>query len=133
MVDDSLVSGLPTAGRRLIERLPAAGIPVVAAFWGRREANDPWYLYIVTPAVDGVDPRPTYRVLDRVLAELTAAGLESIDWMTVQLVGTDTAAGKAGVAAVGRSAARGRWTPHDVFPHDGSGLTPRYLYAPADG
>jgi hypothetical protein len=128
---NTLVIDPPTAGRRLVAELPAAGVPVAAAFWGQRDEGDSWNLYVVTPAVDGVDARPTYRVLDQVLRPLAEAGQETIDGMAVRLIGTDTPAGRDATAAVAGLPARGRWLHYGGHFRSGTGMRVEFLYAPA--
>jgi hypothetical protein len=72
-----------------------AGIPVTAAIWGRRPDSKRRCLYLVTPAVNGQDPRPTYGAINRILDQQAAEGLTPVDWASVELVGTDTSAGRA--------------------------------------
>ncbi len=47
---------------------------MTAACWLKEEADEPWYLYIVTPLVrKGGSTRAAYRQLDRALGELPDA------------------------------------------------------------
>ncbi len=47
----ALVGEQINAGRKLIERLKGAGIPVSAAAWVKPTERFHWYLYLVTPLV----------------------------------------------------------------------------------
>ena len=40
-------------GRRLVERLVGAGVPVTVAAWVKESESGWWYLYLVTPLVVG--------------------------------------------------------------------------------
>ncbi len=63
-----LVNEQIEGGRKLIERLLANGIPIVAAGWVKEYDLWGWYLYLVTPLVseDG-DTLPAYRRINAVL------------------------------------------------------------------
>src|SRR5258708_20638980 len=61
-------------GRRFLDLLRDSGVPVRAALWQKAKAQfqtlfGEWKLSIVTPWVEELGPKTTYRRLDRILAK----------------------------------------------------------------
>jgi hypothetical protein len=56
-------------GRRFLDLLKTAGIPVNAALWQKAEIVGRWELVVVTPLVEELGVRKTYDRLDKVLAK----------------------------------------------------------------
>jgi hypothetical protein len=60
-------------GRRLLDRLAAEGVPVVAAFWAKETEGGLWFLYLATPLVgEGGATRPAYRRVNAVIRQMPA-------------------------------------------------------------
>lgn len=57
-------------GRRFLDLLGKAEIPMNAALWQRDEAFGRWSLIIVTPLVEHLGARETYRRLDQILSKV---------------------------------------------------------------
>jgi hypothetical protein len=71
MDQESLVTVQLEDGRRLLERLARAEIPVVVAAWIKESESGLWYLYLVTPLVVEDDvTRPAYRRVNEVIQEM---------------------------------------------------------------
>src|SRR5579884_3204844 len=51
MDQETLVGEMIDAGKQLLERLVAEGVPVAAGFWVKETETGRWYLYIATPLV----------------------------------------------------------------------------------
>jgi len=56
-------------GRRFLDLLSEAGVPVNAALWQRDELLGRWDLVIVTPLVEKLGVKGTYRRLDEILSK----------------------------------------------------------------
>lgn len=48
---------------RLLATLSHSGLALVGACWARTTDDGRWRLYLVTPAVENADPRPSYRIV----------------------------------------------------------------------
>lgn len=70
MDQSTLVGDQIDEGRRFVERFAADGNPVRAAFWGKAEEEDSWFLYVATETVDRVGPTATYRAAHSSLEKL---------------------------------------------------------------
>src|SRR4051812_42868564 len=76
-------------GSKLIRKLLARGVDLLAACWAKTASYDRWVLYLITPAVEGTDPRPLYREIREVLREMEREWRhlpERIDPDSVQLI-----------------------------------------------
>jgi len=76
-------------GRRFLDLLRGSGVPVKAALWQKAASNwqavfGDWSLKIVTPLVEDLGPKETYRRLDRILAK--APERLSIDLLDVSVL-----------------------------------------------
>jgi hypothetical protein len=89
-----LVTEQIEAGRTLIERLAANGIPITAATWVKESDSWQWYLYLVTPLV-GADGATTsaYRTINTVLR--TGPQPPEIDVFQIKAVGPAEPLGQA--------------------------------------
>jgi len=56
-------------GRRFLDLLSNAGVQVDAALWQRDELLGRWSLLIVTPLVENLGEKETYRRLDKILSK----------------------------------------------------------------
>lgn len=72
-------------GRRLIERLIADGVPVLAAAWLKPSEEGSWVLYIVTPLVDDRGLHDAYLQVHGALSRIESAGLTTAN---IRFVGT---------------------------------------------
>ena len=71
-------------GRRFLELLRTAGVPVNAALWQRDELLGRWSLDIVTPSVEELGVKGTYRRLDAILSK--AAERPDVDLLNVSVL-----------------------------------------------
>jgi hypothetical protein len=55
-------------GRTFLELLEKAGVQVDAAVWQKEELSGQWRLVIVTPLVENLGVKATYRRLDEILS-----------------------------------------------------------------
>lgn len=88
-------------GERLIRELRARGFDLVAAAWAREPSYGRWYLYLVSPAVENADPRPSYSVVRTALRDLDPAWahpLERIDPFSVMLLAPSEPLGRGMLA-----------------------------------
>ena len=69
-------------GRRFLDLLKADGVRIDAALWQRDEVFGRWSLVIVTPLVDTLGLRETYRRLDKIKSK---AQLLKVDLLNVSL------------------------------------------------
>jgi hypothetical protein len=89
-----LVTEQIQAGRKVIERLTANGIPVRAAGWVKESDRWQWYLYLVTPLVSGDGATtPAYRCIIAVLRG--GAQPPEIDPFQIKVVGPSEPVGQA--------------------------------------
>jgi hypothetical protein len=87
-------------GEKLIQALVGAGVPLAGACWAKTPRYARPRLFLVTPSVEGVDARPTYRKVGAAIDDLDAAKawqhwLERVDQFDVMLVGPGTDMGRA--------------------------------------
>lgn len=80
----TLVENQIDDGRRLLDRLDWAGVPVVASGWAKVTDDDRWSLYIATPLVDEKGLVAAYREVYRVLRSLGGVWVSDSE---VKLVG----------------------------------------------
>lgn len=69
MDNATLVAPDVDEGRKFLDLLKDAGIPVKAALWQKSEVLGKWELCIVTPLVEELGVRGTYDRLDRILSK----------------------------------------------------------------
>ncbi len=72
-------------GRRFLDLLRTAGIPMKAALWQKDEIVGRWELAVVTPLVEELGVRKTYDRLDKILsksAERPAIELVNVSILT---------------------------------------------------
>jgi hypothetical protein len=74
MVEDTLVDRKIEKGRKFLEALDAAGVPIDAALWFYFPESEMWRLVIATPLVkEGGGTREAYRAFQEVEAALAPA------------------------------------------------------------
>lgn len=76
-------------GSKLLNQLLARGVDLVAACWAKTADYDRWLLYLVSPAVEGRDPRPVYLEIRTALREMEtewSQPFECVEPTTVQLI-----------------------------------------------
>ncbi len=56
-------------GRKFLELLESARVPITVAMWQYSELGDRWRLLVATPLVDQVGVRETYRRFDDILSK----------------------------------------------------------------
>jgi hypothetical protein len=71
-------------GRRFLELLSDAKIKVHAALWQWSELSSEWQFPIVTPSVEELGLKGTYRRLDKILS--TAENRPAVDLLNVSLM-----------------------------------------------
>jgi hypothetical protein len=71
-------------GRRFLELLGEAGIKVQAALWQWSELSSEWQFLLVTPSVEELGLKGTYRRLDKILS--TAENRPAVDLLNVSLM-----------------------------------------------
>jgi len=76
-------------GERLIRRLVASGFNLAGGLWTQAEGDGQVYLYLITPEVEGRDPRIAYGKLAATQKAIEQEGvhwLERIDQFGVKLI-----------------------------------------------
>jgi hypothetical protein len=74
-------------GRRFLELLSEAGIRVQAALWQWSELSEEWQFLIVTPSVEELGLKGTYRRLDDILSTAEKAkNRPAVDLLNVSLM-----------------------------------------------
>jgi hypothetical protein len=100
---------------------------VTAAAWVKESDGGSWYLYLVSPAVDGRDPREGYRRLLAVIRQMPPPF--RVDRFEVKLIGPSEPIARAIAAIRDRSPGRsGTWDQGGnlgMLPVDAA-----YVYAP---
>jgi len=122
-----LVTEQIEAGRKVIERLTANGIPVTAAGWVKESDRWQWYLYLVTPLVgeDGATT-PAYR---RIIAILRAGPQPpEIDLFQIKAVGPSEPVGQAILDAQRHSGRH--WGVYGGTSLGGMSVDAAYFYPP---
>jgi hypothetical protein len=82
---DVLVSERTESGERLIEALSAAGYEISIAFWAKPTDEGKWFLYLVSPFVDEHGPAAAYRLVHRVIRELSGVWIDPFE---IRVVGS---------------------------------------------
>ena len=67
MAEEELVGSGIEAGRRLVEALERAGLPIAVATWLKRQDEDTRFLYIATPDVEKHGPIAVYKLIDKII------------------------------------------------------------------
>src|SRR6266705_121908 len=65
----TLVEPYIEEGRRFLKLFDAAGVRVNAALWQKEQLSSQWQLLIVTPLVEELGVKGTYRRLDEILSK----------------------------------------------------------------
>jgi len=76
-------------GKKLLARLRGEGFAINGACWARTEDDGQWYLYLITPVVEGKDSRPSYLIIRNTLRQMDgdwADEFERIDPFDVKLI-----------------------------------------------
>lgn len=121
-----LVNEQIEAGRKLVERLTANGVPITAAGWVKESDLWQWYLYLVTPLVGEDRGRtPAYR---RILAVFPGGPEPSeIDPFQIKVVGPSEPVGRAILDAQ----RQGRpWSGSGITSLGGLSVDAVYVYPP---
>lgn len=125
----ALVEEKISAGRNLVERLTASGIPVTAAAWVKPTERFKWYLYLVTPLVgENGGVRPAYRRINPVIRQLQDEGV-AMDFFETMVVGRTSSTGEA-IAVVSQQNSSRRVTRYDGAYLGDLSIDAAYVYPP---